>query len=158
MCAGHLTLLSLVPALGTRERLRTGAVSSPHSWQQIASPFLEGGLQTHLHVCCILLLNKYLLIARLWGSSMRPDSALETFQSSPSLCTNLSMYSDILYQGQGDHLPASEGTYSLAPKRYRHRCTIKGFQKGGEDFQRSCILGRKVKEAKRKEGAAGQEA
>ena len=157
MCAGRLTLLSLVPALGTRERLRTGPVSSPHSWQQIASPFLEGGLQTHLHVCYILL-NKYLLSARLWGCSMRPDSALETFQSSPSLCTNLSMYLDILYQDQGDHLPASESTYSLAPKRYRHRCTIKGFQKGGEDFQRSCSLGRKVKEAKKKEGAAGQEA
>ena len=140
MCAGRLTLLSLVPALGTRERLRTGPVSSPHSWQQIASPFLEGGLQTHLHVCYILL-NKYLLSARLWGCSMRPDSALETFQSSPSLCTNLSMYPDILYQDQGDHLPASESTYSLAPKRYRHRCTIKGSRRVGKIFKEAAAWG-----------------
>lgn len=73
--------------------------------------FLGGRSATHLRVCCILLLNKYLLSARLWGCSMRPDSAPETFRS---LCTNLSMYPDILYQGQGDHLPRSEAYLQLS--------------------------------------------
>ena len=129
----------------------TGPISSPHSWQQIASPFLEGGVQTHLRVCCILLLNKYLLSARLWGCSMRPDSAPETFQSSQSLCTNLSMYPDILYQGQGDHLPRSEAYLQLSTQEVQAQMHNQGVPEGWGRFSKKLQL-REKGEGSQEEG------